>query len=57
MRRTEQLTLEPMPGSRPTWRGFFAEETELWGRVIKEKAGHDPVTHRRAETNGGAIPK
>jgi tripartite-type tricarboxylate transporter receptor subunit TctC len=35
--RMKQLTLEPMPGSPAEAARFFAEETELWGRVIKEK--------------------
>jgi tripartite-type tricarboxylate transporter receptor subunit TctC len=35
--RLKHLTLEPMPGSPADAARFFAEETELWGRVIKEK--------------------
>ena len=33
----ERLTLEPMGGSPADAAKFFAEETKLWGRVIKEK--------------------
>jgi tripartite-type tricarboxylate transporter receptor subunit TctC len=35
--KLRQLTLEPMPGSPADAARFFAEETALWGRVIKEK--------------------
>ena len=35
--RLTQLTLEPMLGSPADAARFFAEETQLWGRVIKEK--------------------
>jgi tripartite-type tricarboxylate transporter receptor subunit TctC len=35
--RLNQLTLEPMLGTPADAARFFAEETELWGRVIKEK--------------------
>jgi tripartite-type tricarboxylate transporter receptor subunit TctC len=35
--RLQKLTLEPMLGSPADAAKFFAEETALWGRVIKEK--------------------
>jgi tripartite-type tricarboxylate transporter receptor subunit TctC len=35
--RLAQLTLEPMLGTPADAARFFREETELWGRVIKEK--------------------
>jgi tripartite-type tricarboxylate transporter receptor subunit TctC len=35
--RLNQLTLEPMLGTPADAARFFREETELWGRVIKEK--------------------
>ena len=35
--RLQKLTLEPMLGSPADAAKFFAEETQLWGRVIKEK--------------------
>ena len=35
--KLKQLTLEPMLGSPADAARFFAEETQLWGRVIKEK--------------------
>ncbi len=35
--RLGKLTLEPIPGSSADAARFFAEETQLWGRVIKEK--------------------
>ena len=35
--RLEKLTLEPMLGSPADAAKFFAEETALWGRVIREK--------------------
>jgi tripartite-type tricarboxylate transporter receptor subunit TctC len=35
--RLQRLTLEPMIGSPADAARFFAEETALWGKVIKEK--------------------
>jgi tripartite-type tricarboxylate transporter receptor subunit TctC len=35
--RLQKLTLEPMLGSPADAARFFAEETALWGKVIKEK--------------------
>jgi tripartite-type tricarboxylate transporter receptor subunit TctC len=35
--KLKHLTLEPMLGSPADAARFFAEETELWGRVIREK--------------------
>jgi tripartite-type tricarboxylate transporter receptor subunit TctC len=35
--KLQRLTLEPMPGSPADAARFFAEETALWGKVIKEK--------------------
>ena len=35
--RLQKLTLEPMLGTPADAAKFFAEETALWGRVIKEK--------------------
>ena len=35
--RLNKLSLEPMPGTPADATKFFAEETALWGRVIKEK--------------------
>ena len=35
--KLKHLTLEPMLGSPADAARFFAEETALWGRVIKEK--------------------
>jgi tripartite-type tricarboxylate transporter receptor subunit TctC len=35
--RLKKLTLEPMLGSPADAAKFFAEETALWGRVIKAK--------------------
>ena len=35
--KLQLLTLEPMPGSPADAARFFAEETALWGNVIKEK--------------------
>jgi tripartite-type tricarboxylate transporter receptor subunit TctC len=35
--KLQRLTLEPMPGTPADAARFFAEETALWGRVIKEK--------------------
>ena len=35
--RLQRLTLEPMVGSPADAARFFAEETALWGKVIKEK--------------------
>jgi tripartite-type tricarboxylate transporter receptor subunit TctC len=36
--RLQKLTLEPMLGTPADAAKFFAEETQLWGRVIKEKS-------------------
>jgi tripartite-type tricarboxylate transporter receptor subunit TctC len=35
--RLARLSLEPMPGTPDDAARFFADETKLWGRVIKEK--------------------
>jgi tripartite-type tricarboxylate transporter receptor subunit TctC len=35
--KLQRLTLEPMPGSPADAARFFAEETALWGKVIREK--------------------
>lgn len=35
--RLQHLSLEPMPGTPADAAKFFAEETALWGRVIREK--------------------
>jgi tripartite-type tricarboxylate transporter receptor subunit TctC len=35
--RLQNLALEPMPGTPADATKFFAEETALWGRVIREK--------------------
>jgi tripartite-type tricarboxylate transporter receptor subunit TctC len=35
--RLQNLSLEPMPGTPADAAKFFAEETALWGRVIREK--------------------
>jgi tripartite-type tricarboxylate transporter receptor subunit TctC len=35
--KLQRLTLEPMPGSPADAARFFAEETALWGKVIRER--------------------
>jgi tripartite-type tricarboxylate transporter receptor subunit TctC len=35
--RLQKLSLEPIPGTPADAAKFFVEETELWGRVIREK--------------------